>query len=85
MHKLEKIKFKCWKIFFKNENYKNKNNIINIINNNYNKNNNITKFDLKNLGNDNIKIEDEEIFEEEKQTINIELNEILDNDEEESL
>jgi hypothetical protein len=39
---------------------------------------------LKNLGNDNIKIEDEEIFEEEKQTINIELNEILDNDEEES-
>ena len=49
MHKLEKIKFKCWKIFFKNENYKNKNNIINIINNNYNKNNNITKFDMKNL------------------------------------
>ena len=84
MFKLEKIKLKCWKIFFKNENYKNKNNIINKITNNYNKNNNITKFDLKNLGNDNIKIEDEEIFEEEKQTINIELNEILDNDEEES-
>ena len=42
MFKLEKIKLKCWKIFFKNENYKNKNNIINKITNNYNKNNNIT-------------------------------------------
>ena len=68
------------KFLLKNENEinKNKNNLIN------KKNNNITKFDIQNLDNDNIKIEDEKFFEEEKQKINNELNEILDNDEEES-